>query len=437
MNLKPTNKSLPAKAVNQTQFKYGFLDFLHTTTKLLVIIVLATFALLPSGETNAEFYTESDFQGSVFSTSCWVAPVAPELVSLPNGQILNLGDPWLSHPLMDWNESAINCPTGEVEYKLQVSDTETFANLIYETGNWIPDTEDELSSLPDDGTYYWRVAARDGNHTGIAPIFSEVRQFTINTETILAPINLGWNLETQSATPDEMPLDLVCDDITNGGDPNNPKIAHNWTKIDGENLVYQREITHPHNNVAKTIYYETNNYTQFLNFEPPLPHIEGLWKFRVRAFKDTNNNGIYNNGEIVSPWSNYCNLTLDKDYQPPILASLMAQPQTPSLKLTKQDANKLTVAIHNAESYEKAVVIVTYLRDGQGNKVQEYLSTQVDNISDNPQIVPDIYLGSTSSGLNYIHYYPHTGIEEVHVQVDLITLGEPTVSIETDFEGVW
>ncbi len=129
--------------------------------------------------------------------------------------------------------------------------------------------------------------------------------------SIDTPVNEGWNLQTQSTTPNEKPLDLLCGATTNGGDPAHPRVAQNWTAATQTGVKYQREVTYPSGSVGSN-FYETNNYTPFSSFGPDAG-IEGLWKTRVRAFIDVNGNGTADTGaDIISPWSNYCNITLDR-----------------------------------------------------------------------------------------------------------------------------
>jgi WD40-like Beta Propeller Repeat len=80
----------------------------------------------------------------------------PFLTSLPNAAPLRNGYNTLT-PLLTW--SGISWATG---YELQISDVPTFNQIIYSKTLPIEARSDQ-ATLPGEGTYYWRVRARQAN----------------------------------------------------------------------------------------------------------------------------------------------------------------------------------------------------------------------------------------------------------------------------------
>lgn len=122
------------------------------------------------------------------------------------------------------------------------------------------------------------------------------------------PTNLGWNLQSRSATPNETPVDLDCSAGTVYTNENS--VAHNWSAVNGSNVKYQREVTYPSGSIG---YFEagSNTYTLFSTFGGT-SGIEGLWKTRVRAYVDANSNNTPDTNEETSDWSNECKIIYDK-----------------------------------------------------------------------------------------------------------------------------
>lgn len=120
----------------------------------------------------------------------------------------------------------------------------------------------------------------------------------------------GWNLETDPADPDDIPTDLTCGQVTNGGDPDQPRASFVWTPVAGSNIVYQREVTYPDGHTRDDFYHD-QHYTQFRPFGSDQGQ-DGTWTNRVRAFEDVNDNGVYDSDtDVASAWSSDCSLTLD------------------------------------------------------------------------------------------------------------------------------
>lgn len=310
-------------------FRLDVATFLNKSNKLLALLIVLFGGLLPYGFTNAAYYTESSISGSEFSTTCWDEPSTPILVSLADNAIINLGNPWLNNSVMDWEDSQSSCSTASLQYQFRVAQDVDF-NSVVQTSPWISASE-FVTNATQNGEYYWQVTVKDIAHPDIPVATSSTRHYTVNTQALQPPVNLGWNLPSPSSnTPNETPLDIVCGATTNGGDPNNPLLAHNWSSVSGANIKYQREVTSPSN--AITFSYEINHYTDFAGFGGVLPDVAGLWKTRVKAFEDFNDNNSLDTGENASEFSNYCNVILQAEAQNTsevVLNEILADPQGP------------------------------------------------------------------------------------------------------------
>lgn len=109
---------------------------------------------------------------------------APILISPENGSISQ--DP---APVLKWNSS-----TNAVSYQVQVDNNSTFTNPEFD--NNVNTTEFSISYL-ENGIYYWRVAAVNGE--GAISEWSLVWRMTINQPTIAIPtLLLPADLSTES-----------------------------------------------------------------------------------------------------------------------------------------------------------------------------------------------------------------------------------------------
>lgn len=124
-----------------------------------------------------------------------------------------------------------------------------------------------------------------------------------------APQNLGWNVSSLANNPGETPVKLSCGSFTNDNTP-----SHVWTSVLGNNIKYQRQAKAPSGGWWTDPNVYTNTYTPFTYFGQSGQGNgwEGEWNSRVRAFYDENGNGVYDNGEITSDWSDECTITYDK-----------------------------------------------------------------------------------------------------------------------------
>jgi hypothetical protein len=102
-------------------------------------------------------------------------PGSPTLVS-PKNSSTNVG----TIPSMRWNAS-----TGASSYRLQVSTSTSFNNIVYEDST-ITTTNKEISPLMTNTAYHWRVLAKNSNGSSM---WSPVWSFTTGTTTSVEQIN--------------------------------------------------------------------------------------------------------------------------------------------------------------------------------------------------------------------------------------------------------
>lgn len=90
-------------------------------------------------------------------------------------------------------------PHGSLQYQYQVSDTQTFANLVVNGSMWEdPAGETHFVTPPFaqyDVTFFWRVRATDGKHTGD---WSRIESFKTPQAPVLAPIGPVGGLSSGS-----------------------------------------------------------------------------------------------------------------------------------------------------------------------------------------------------------------------------------------------
>ncbi len=171
----------------------------------------------------------------------------------------------------------------------------------------------------------------------------------------------GWNLETDSTNPDDTPTDLTCGQVTNGGDPDQPRASFVWTEVAGSNIVYQREVTYPDGHTRDDFYHD-QYYTEFGAFGSD-QGIDGTWTNRVRAFEDVNDNGVYDAGtDVASPWSSECSLTLDTTG--PVL-NFTNLPRSTSISVN--DDNNLDVEGSIEDRGPTTYTVKLYADDGDGS----------------------------------------------------------------------
>jgi cysteine-rich repeat protein len=124
--------------------------------------------------------------------------------------------------------------------------------------------------------------------------------------TLDAPTLEGWNVQSESATLDETPVDLTC-----GASINNSQNSLNqmWTAVSGSNVKYIRRVSADNGanwNELTGLVYETNHMNGWNSFGPSEG---GTYLTGVKAFQDDNDNDAVDSGELVSDWSNDCQIT--------------------------------------------------------------------------------------------------------------------------------
>lgn len=131
-----------------------------------------------------------------------------------------------------------------------------------------------------------------------------------------APINLGWNIRSESPNPGDRPVDLVCGQVTNADFDihGNGKISQNWEPVNAPtNIKYQRQYKWPGSSSWSTDGTDyTNTHIPFSTFGSA-EGTEGEWDSRVRAWVDVNGNNSLDEGvDTISDWSNKCSIIYDR-----------------------------------------------------------------------------------------------------------------------------
>lgn len=322
---KLTHTEQVSVVVPPTKKTFSLLTVLQKSNKGLFLFLMMVITLLPSGFTNASFYSEAPVEGNTFTTGCWVAPTVPTLVSLPDDAVIHQGNAWLSNPLMSWNASETSCPVGQLQYQFRVATDESFSNVV-QTSDWLDVTE-FVTNATSEGEYYWDVTVKDAANANVPLATASARHYTVDLSDLQAPVIAGWNRQTQSAQPNEEPTDLTCGATTNEGDDTH-QLATLWSSVSGSTVKYQRELVEPDGTVLP-LSVETNHYTPFFSLGA-FPEINGLWKTRVRAFEDDNGNDAIDGGERVSAYSSYCELNVGEAVESPVvLNEILPDPQGP------------------------------------------------------------------------------------------------------------
>jgi hypothetical protein len=123
-------------------------------------------AFCPTGGTAVRFIAIPDPYGR---------PGSPTLVSPKNW-----AEDITSSPTMSWNAS-----TGASSYRLQVSTSTSFNQLVFEDST-ISATNQEVGPITDNTVYYWRVLAKNSNGSSL---WSPVWSFTTGTNTSVEQIS--------------------------------------------------------------------------------------------------------------------------------------------------------------------------------------------------------------------------------------------------------
>lgn len=173
-----------------------------------------------------------------------------------------------------------------------------------------------------EGTYAYQIKAIDSNGDVIGETPAVVDgsfpcTFTVDRSappSLAAPTLLGWNVETESATLDESPVDLSCGaSIDNGQN----SINQQWTAVSGTNVKYIRRVSNDGGsswNELVGMVFSTNHMNGWFSFGPGE---SGTYLTGVKAFEDANANNVLDSGELESAWSNDCQITY-ANVDPPV-----------------------------------------------------------------------------------------------------------------------
>lgn len=238
-----------------------------------------------------------------------------------------------------WEQEVFNSATTGIQIRVNGGSAQniTFANLMSTYGNWnirndsfcvasgfaclLPSNWRQIGGIVLVSGSSSPTLAQEHYYDGITLDYvgadAAYYNFVNETPTSLsAPTNLGWNLRSESLTPAERPVDIVCGESTNADYPTylNGQVAHNWQTSDTDfGLKFQREWQWPGSSswsTDSTVY--TNSNTNFATFGSAAG-TEGTWNTRVRSWLDQNGNNTPDIGtDIVSDWSNECTITYDR-----------------------------------------------------------------------------------------------------------------------------
>ncbi len=141
-----------------------------------LILVLLVLPLKVEG-TTAVFSSQDTVSGNSVSTGCWVPPIVPVLISPENNATAGVGSAWMLNPVMDWSDSTSSCPLPTtITYQYESYHDAGMTSLAYRSG-WLAQSQIPAPGTPD-GTYYWRVKARD--NFGNESAFSSSWKFTVD-----------------------------------------------------------------------------------------------------------------------------------------------------------------------------------------------------------------------------------------------------------------
>lgn len=129
----------------------------------------------------------------------------------------------------------------------------------------------------------------------------------VNHTDVAVPLFLGWNIQSESESAGEEPVDVIYDTeapfITN-----EIAVAFVWQSISAATeLKYIFEVTPPTSPPITQVRPDSN--TDFID----LMNESGIWKAKVMAFIDLNNDNIVNGTESFSDWSDLYSFSYDRD----------------------------------------------------------------------------------------------------------------------------
>ncbi len=186
----------------------------------------------------------------------------------------------------------------------------------------------DISSLPN-GTYYITAQYLDSS----TQWGSDVVEITIEN-TLEAPTFLGWNSQVDGDNIGDTPVSFTCGETFDGTTGN--RISGTWTEVTSPlgTVRYIRHNERPNGNPDLLLWNGGNitvdgsllddpatleaaletaigSYNQPYTPWGAFGASTGTYTIRVIAFVDANDDGRYNSGELLSDWSNDCEITND------------------------------------------------------------------------------------------------------------------------------
>lgn len=211
------------------------------------------------------------------SPSTTTGPTVPVLIAEPNAICSSS-----CSVALQWNAST-NPGGAAVQYLVQVSSSSTFATVNYSSG-WISGAS--WSVTLGNGTWYWRVQARDSVATTRMSAWSASNSFTLSAAS--------------SATPPSAPV-LIAKSSSSCSVSSGCPISLQWnaaTNPSGGSLQYLVQVSSSSSfSTIKT----TSNWISGTSWTATLG--KGTWYWRVQARNATTTT-------LVSPWSSVSSFTV-------------------------------------------------------------------------------------------------------------------------------
>ena len=176
---------------------------------------------------------------------------------------------------LQWN-AVTNTGGGPVQYLVQVSSSSSFATANYSSG-WISGTS--WSVTLGNGTWYWRVQARDSVNTSLVSAWSAANSFTLSS--------------TPPTTLPSAPV-LIAEPDSSCSRYSGCSIGLQWnasSNPSGSSLQYLVQVS---SSSSFSTIRATSNWISGTSWSPTL--VRGTWYWRVQARNATTTS-------LVSPWS--------------------------------------------------------------------------------------------------------------------------------------
>lgn len=126
--------------------------------EIIAIIFLLNFPYIQS--TGAVFFDEENSNNNIVTTGCWSSPTVPVLTYPANDAFVSAGSPWDVNSYMDWEDSRLMClGAGTISYQYEAYRDISLTDPFYQS-DWLSTSTIAVPGMPD-GTYYWRVRAKD------------------------------------------------------------------------------------------------------------------------------------------------------------------------------------------------------------------------------------------------------------------------------------